>query len=105
MQLPGRELFLEGLVHALLPLHAVFPDELGTDHEGLEMLAVAVEREMFAGHAGADEFLDLIGMHVQALSFQPRLSSLSVSSDTPAKQAKTTARLTSGATSETPKKP
>jgi hypothetical protein len=27
------------------------------------MLAIAVESEMFAGHAGANEFFDLIRMH------------------------------------------
>jgi hypothetical protein len=27
------------------------------------MLAIAIKGEMFAGHAGANEFFDLFGMH------------------------------------------
>jgi len=106
MQLPGGELFLEGLIDALLALDTALADKLGTDNERLEMLAVTVQREMLAGHAGEYEFLDMVGKHrVQALSFQPRLSRLNVSSETAAKQATTTSRLVSGGTSETPKKP
>ena len=90
----------------LLTLHAVLADEFGADDKGREMLAVAIEFKVFAGHAGKDELFDLFGVHrVQALSFQPRFSRCSVSRDTAAKQATTTARLVSGATSETPKKP
>ena len=107
MQFPGRQFFLEGLIDPLLTLDAIHAGKFGADHKGLEMLSIAVEGEMFAGHAGADEFLDLIGVHrsVQALSFQPRLSRLSVSRETTAKLARTTPRLISGAMSETPKKP
>ena len=106
MQLPAGELFLECLVHPLLALDTVFANKFGADHQGLEMLAVAVKREMIAGHAREDEFFDLIGMHLgQALSFQPRFRRLSVTSDTARKQEMTTTRLVSGATSETPKKP
>ena len=106
MQLPGGELFLEYPIDVLLALYAVLAGEFGADHEGLKMLAVAIESEVLASHAGQDELFDLFGVHrVQALSFQPRFSRFSVSRDTAAKQATTTIRLTSGATSETPKKP
>src|SRR5574343_290965 len=106
MQLPGVEFILQNLVYMLLALHAVLADELAAHDDGLEMMAIAVERQVFAGHAGEDELLDLVRVHhVQPLSFQPRFSRLSVSTDTAAKQAKTTARLVCGATSETPKKP
>ncbi len=106
MQLPGGELFLECLVDALLALHAIFADKLGADDQRLEMLAIAVQHKVIAGHACKDEFFDLIGMHLgQALSFQPRFKRLSVTSDTAMKQEMTTTRLVSGATSETPKNP
>jgi hypothetical protein len=49
MQFAGVEFCLEDLVHALLALHAALADEFGADDERLEMLAVAVEFEMFAG--------------------------------------------------------
>lgn len=106
MQFAGRQLVPERLVDTLLALHAVLAGEFGADHEGLEVLAVAIEFQVFAGHAGKDELFDLFGVHrVQALSFQPRFNRCNVSSDTATKQATTTARLLSGATSETPKKP
>ncbi len=60
---PAGELFLEGLVHALLALYPVLADEFGADDEGGEMLAVAVEFEMVANHSGLDELLDLVGVH------------------------------------------
>jgi hypothetical protein len=63
MQLPGRELFVERLINALLALDPAFADEFGAYHQGLEMLAIAIKGEMFAGHAGANEFFDLFGMH------------------------------------------
>ena len=106
MQLPGRQFFLQGLIHALLALHTILAHELATDDDGLEMLAVTIQFEIIAGHAGQDELLDMFGIHRgQALSFQPRFNRLSVPQDTSAKQATTTIRLYSGATSETPKKP
>ena len=107
MKFAGIEFCLENFVHMLLTLHAIFADEFGADNEGGEMLAVAVEFEMVAVHPGEDELLDLFGMHhgVQPLSFQPRLRSCSVSPVTAAKQAKTAPKLSSGDTSETPKKP
>ena len=106
MQFPGIQLFLQGLIHALLTLHAVLPDKFLTYYQGLKMLAIAIKFKLFTGHAGKDEFLDMVGMHhVQPLSFQPRFSRLNVAMDTAVKQATTTARLISGATSETPKKP
>lgn len=106
MQLAGRQLFLESLIHPLLPLHTVFPDELAAHNDRLKMLAIAIEFEKITGHAGQDQLFDMFRMHrIQALSFQPRFSRLSVPQDTTAKQATTTIRLTSGATSETPKKP
>lgn len=106
MQFAGCELVLERPVDMLLALHAVFAGELGADDERLEMLAIAIEFKVFARHPGKDELFDLFGVHrVQALNFQPRFSKLSVSSDAAVKQATTTIRLTSGATSETPKKP
>ena len=106
MQLPGRQFFLQGLIHALLALHTILAHELATDDDSLEMLAVAIQFEIIAGHAGQDELLDMFGIHRgQALSFQPRFNRLSVPQDTSAKQATTTIRLYSGATSETPKKP
>jgi len=90
----------------LLALHAILAGEFGADDNRLEVLAVAIEFEMFAGHAGADKLLDMFRVHLgQALSFQPRFSKPSVRMDTATKQATTTARLVSGATSETPKKP
>ena len=54
MQLPGSELFLESLIDALLPLDTIFAAELGTDDQRLEMLSIAVQGEMFAGHAGEE---------------------------------------------------
>ena len=90
----------------LLTLHAVLADEFGANDKGREMLAVAIEFKVVADHAGAYKFFDLFGMHrVQALSFQPRFNRCSVNRETAAKQAATTVRLLSGATSETPKKP
>ena len=106
MQFPGGQLFLQGLVNTLLALHTILADELATHDDGLEMLAVAIQFEIIAGHAGQDELLDVFGIHLgQALSFQPRFNRLSVPQDTSAKQATTTIKLLSGATSETPKKP
>jgi len=106
MQLAGCQLFLQGLVHTLLTLHAVLADKLAADNDGLKVLAVAVEFEKIAGHTGQDQLFDSFGVHrIQALSFQPRFNRLSVPQDTTAKQATTTIRLVSGATSETPKKP
>ena len=69
MQLPGRELFLEGLIDTLLTLNAVLPDELGTDHERLEMLAVAIECKVLAGHAGKNKLFDLFGVHGSGSQF------------------------------------
>ena len=106
MQLASRELFLERLVYALLALDAVFSDELSADNQRFKMLSIAIQHEMFAGHASEYELFDLIGVHCcQALSFQPRFNRFSVSKDTARKQEITTAKLVSGATSETPKKP
>ena len=106
MQLAGRELFLEYLIDVLLALNPVFTGKFGANHQRFEMLAIAIKGEMFAGHASENECFDLIRMHsIQALNFQPRLSRFRVSRDTAAKQPKTTPRLISGATSETPKKP
>jgi len=106
VQLAARKLCLERLINTLLALHAVQAGELGADDQRLEVLAVAVEFELLAGHAGTDKLLNMFRIHFgQALNFQPRFSKLSVSKDTAAKQATTTARLNSGATSETPKKP
>ena len=62
MQFPGRQLFLESLINPLLTLDAIHADKFGTDHEGLEMLSIAVKGEMFAGHAGEYEFFDLVGV-------------------------------------------
>jgi len=64
MQLPGSELFLEGLIDALLPLDATHPGKFRTNDESLEMLAVAIQGEMLTGHAGENEFFDLIGVHM-----------------------------------------
>jgi len=72
MQLPGGELFLEGLIDVLLALNAIFANEFATDDECLEMLAITVQRKMLADHAGEDELLDLIGMHKV---FRPSVSS------------------------------
>ena len=106
MQFPGCELFLEGLVHALLALDAGLSGKLGADDQRFKMLPIAIQGEMFAVHACENELFDLIGVHwCQALSFQPRFNRFSVSKDTAKKQEKTTAKLVSGATSETPKKP
>ena len=63
MQFPGRELFLERLIDMLLALDSTFADEFGAYHQGLEMLAIAIKGEMFAGHAGANEFFNLVRMH------------------------------------------
>src|SRR5574343_88738 len=77
MQFPGGQLFLQGLVNTLLALHTILADEFAAHDDGLEMLAVTVEVEVVAGHAGEDEVLDVFGMHrIQALSFQPRFSRL-----------------------------
>gem|GEM_PF-4657923 len=106
MQFASRQLFLERLVHALLALDTILADKLGADDKSLEMLAIAIQFKVVAGHAGEDELLDQFGMHAyQFLSFQPRLSKASVNRLVTAKQTATTARLRSGATSETPKKP
>ncbi len=106
MQLTRIESLLQYFVHMLLALHAVLAGKLIAHHGRLEMLTIAIELEVLADHAGEDELLDLFGVHhVQPLSFQPRFSRRRVSMDTAAKQVTTTARLVSGATSETPKKP
>ncbi len=106
MQLTRVEFFLQYFVHMLLTLNAALASKFSTYHRRLEMLTIAIEVEIFAGHASENKLLDLFGVHhVQPLSFQPRLSRRRVSMDTAAKQATTTARLVSGATSETPKKP
>ena len=106
MQLAGRELFLECLIDTLLPLNAIFANKFCADDQRFEMLSIAIQGEMFAIHASEYELFDLVGVHwCQALSFQPRFNRLSVSKDTARKQDMTTARLVSGATSETPKKP
>ena len=106
MQFAAGQLVLYRSINMLLSLDPVQADKLGADDNGRKMLAVAIKGEMFAGHAGEDECFDLIRMHsIQALNFQPRLSRFRVSRDTAAKQPKTTPRLISGATSETPKKP
>ena len=106
MQFAGRKLVLERLIYVLLTLYAIFASELGADDERLEMLAIAIKFKVVTGHPGKNELFDLFGMHrVQALNFQPCFSNPSVNSDTAAKQATTTIRLSSGATSETPKKP
>ncbi len=106
MQLPGIEFCLEDFVHVLLALDSALAGKFVADNQRLKVLTVTIEGEVFAGHAGANEFFDLFGMHrVQALSFQPRFSRFSVNNDTATKQATTTVRLISGATSETPKKP
>jgi len=106
MQFPGIQFFLQGLIHALLTLHAALPNKFLTYNQGLKMLAIAIKFKQVTGHAGKDKFLDMVGMHhVQPLSFQPRFSRFKVTTDTAAKQVTTTARLISGATSETPKKP
>lgn len=106
MQFAGRELFLERLIDTLLPLNAIFANKFCADDQRFEMLSIAIQGEMFAIHASEYELFDLVGVHwCQALSFQPRFNRLSVSKDTARKQDMTTARLVSGATSETPKKP
>ena len=106
MQLARIELFLQCLINALLPLHAILAGEFGTDDQSLEMLSIAIQRQVIAGHASENELLDLIRVHMaQALNFQPRRSKFSVNNDTAARQATTTSKLFSGGTSETPKKP
>lgn len=106
MQLARVELFLEYFVHVLLTLHAALAGKLIAHHSRHEMLAVTIEFEVFAGHAGEYQLLDLFRVHhVQPLNFQPSFNRRNVSMDTATKQATTTARLISGATSETPKKP
>lgn len=106
MQFAGRQLGLQRLINALLALDAALAGEFVADDGRLEVLAIAVEFEVFANHPGKDELLDLVGVHLrQFLSFQPRFSRCSVRNDTTEKQATTTVRLVSGGTSETPKKP
>ena len=106
MQLAGRKFFLECLIDTLLTLDAILTNEFSTDNQRFKMLSIAIQGEVFAIHASEYELFDLIGVHrCQALSFQPRFNRLSVSKDTARKQEMTTARLVSGATSETPKKP
>ncbi len=104
---PLSSFSLQGLIDALLALHAILAGEFGTDHDRFEVVSVAVEGKVLAVHPGADDLFYLVGVHhvVQALSFQPCFSRRRVSRDTAVKQARTTARLVSGATSETPKKP
>lgn len=63
MQLSGRELIFKRLINTLLALDSAFTDEFGAYHQGLEMLTIAIKGEMFAGHADANKFFDLFGMH------------------------------------------
>ena len=63
MQLPGSELFLESLIDPLLTLNTVLADEFSTDNQRFEMLPIPVKGKMVAGHAGENEFFDLIRMH------------------------------------------
>jgi len=90
----------------LLALHAALAGKFIAHYGRHKVLAVTIEFEVFAGHASEYQLLDLFRVHhVQPLNFQPCFNRRRVSMDTAAKQATTTARLISGATSETPKKP
>src|SRR5574343_452306 len=63
MQFPGIQFFLQGLIHALLTLHTAHPGKFVTDHEGLKVLAIAIQLQVFAGHASKDQLLDMVGVH------------------------------------------
>lgn len=63
MQLTTREFFLEGLINPLLALNAALASKFGTDHDGLEMLTIAIKGKMFAGHTGENKFFNFFGMH------------------------------------------
>ena len=63
MQFPGRQFFLQGLVHPLLALDAILANKFAAHDDGLKMLAVTVQFEIVAGHAGQDELLDMFGVH------------------------------------------
>lgn len=71
MQFAAGQLGMQGLMNALLPLNAVLPGKFGTDDQRNKMLAIAIEFQVFAGHAGENELLDLIGMHEISVSELP----------------------------------
>jgi len=73
VQLPTVKVRFQNLVNVLLALHTIFANELGTDQQGLKMLAIAIEFEMLAGHAGEYELLDLIRVHGDSGSQLPTL--------------------------------
>jgi hypothetical protein len=63
----------------LLALHAVLADKFALTMMASKCWPSPSRDEVFAGHAGEDELLDLVGVHhFQALSFQPRFSRFSV---------------------------
>ena len=63
MQLASRKLFFESLINPLLALDAILANKFATHDDGLKMLAVAVQFEIVAGHAGQDELFDMFGVH------------------------------------------
>ena len=63
MQFAGGQFFLKRLVNMLLALDAALAGKFGADNNGLKMLSVTIEGEVFAGHAGENEFFDFIGVH------------------------------------------
>jgi hypothetical protein len=48
------------LVDALLPLHAILADELGTDDQRLEVMAIADDLQMLAGQTCGDDRSGLV---------------------------------------------
>ncbi len=72
MQFATIEMRLEQTIDVLLTLDTIFSYELGADQQRLEMLAIAIEFQVLAGHASENELFDLIGVHeIQVLNFQP----------------------------------
>lgn len=57
----GVHVLAQGLVYPLMPPYAGHALELGADDNGLEMLAVAHDMDMFARKRGFDPGLDLFG--------------------------------------------
>jgi hypothetical protein len=107
VQFAGGEFFLQRLVNMLLALHAALAGKFVADSQPPQNVVRHHRGQVVAGHAGENEFFDLYrgASWFRLLISSPASAGFSVSTDTAAKQAKTTPRLISGATSETPKKP
>lgn len=71
MQFAAGQLGMQGLMNALLPLNAILAGKFGADDQRDKMLSIAIEFQVFAGHASENELLDLIGVHEVLVSELP----------------------------------